>query len=447
MANKQSDSTTRTTIVKHPTKFSPINKRLFSVVQKESVQITGDRATLVGDDCLARPYDPDALKDTLTANVWHNRAIQFKAIVTMGLGYQVFSKGQKPGHDEPWDDDAILVKYPWLLQANEDESFLEVCTEMGMDSEAIGDGWWEVETDGRGFPLRLYHIPGETMWIEKAKGTTKIPGFKQRANGSIRSFHRYGDQANKEGRPGMIVRFKNPMIGNAWYGTPDYIPALRAIMLSVASHDYNYAFFQNGGIPAWLMLVAGGKLSKKSNQDAIDFFRGNFSFPENAHKMLLLETESKDVEFTMERISAEIEEMSFSKLGEANKDEILAADGVSARLLGIAVPGKLGGGSDILADLQVLKETVIRPKQKLREFVINTRLMRDGDFIKFNEIDIAPPEAAPVDDTEQAMEGDESVTEGPIEKAKSIITGLNYLTSLVAEAGKLDELEEILKNV
>jgi len=414
---------------------------------KSSQQITSNRQAKTIEGALVRPYDVNDLKATLEANVWHNRCIQFKATCSVGLGFGVWKKGTRIGEDDPYEEDELRNLHPYLFQANEDESFLEIAIEMVMDCETVGDGWWEIERSLNGKIKNIYHVPGETMWLEKGEGSS-IRGYIQKINATYKKFRRFGDKTDPEGRPGELIRFKNPMIGNAWYGTPDWLPAIRAIALALSASDFNYAFFANSAIPAWLMLIKGGTLSAQVAADFVRFFQQNFQGAAEAHRMLKVEHENKDVEFELHRITAKIEEMSFEKLGERTRDEIISANGVPPRVMGISTPGRLGGGSDVKDELKLFKEITIRPKQKLLEDRINnTILLESGDRIKFNEIDIAPTMATPETDTEEALtgEGEETVEKRRrLSKVRDLIDGINGLRQLAIEADKMGDMDAIL---
>lgn len=413
---------------------------------KSSQQITSNRQAKTLEGALVRPYNVDDLKATLEANVWHNRCIQFKATCSVGLGFGVWKKGTKIGVDDPIEEDELRSLHPYLFQANEDESFLEIAIEMVMDSETTGDGWWEVERSNDGKIKNLYHVPGETMWLEKGDGAL-IRGYIQNINATYKKFRRFGDMKEIEGRPGELIRFKNPMIGNAWYGTPDWLPAIRAIALSLSVHDYNYAFFANSAIPAWLMLIKGGTLDPKVAADFVRFFQQNFQGATGSHRMLKIEHESKDIDIELQRITAEVEKMSFGDLLNADRDEIISANGVPPRVMGISTPGKLGGGTEVKDELKLFKEITVRPKQKLKEDRINnTILAESGDRIKFNEIDIGSVPASPETDTEEALTGEseETVEKGRrLSKVQELIKSIMDLRRLVIESNKIEDMDAI----
>lgn len=414
---------------------------------KASVQITGDRETKAADRTVPRPFDPNDLKATLEASVWHSRAIQFKATSEVGLGFFVFKKNSNPAEDDPYSEEEMLAKYPWMAQANIDETFHEILIEMAMDRETIGDGWWEIEPDARGKIAAIYHVPGETMWLERALKGTAIVGYAQRILGNIKYFRRWGDTENLVGpngkpRTGQMLRFKNPMIGNAWYGTPDWIAATRAIGLALASNDYNFQFFKNMAIPAWMITVTGS-LSPETRENIIRFFRGNFNpLDGGAHRALLNEIDDDSVTIKLDKITADISEMSFEKLGNQTRDEIISANGVPPRVMGIAQAGKLGGGGDVREELNLFKEITVRPKQKGIESVINANLLENGDFIKFVEIDIEVDEGGDSTDNEDALGGG-----GDFDFEKQVVRflkGMAQLSDSIEQAESIRDIEALL---
>ncbi|GAG54586.1 unnamed protein product, partial [marine sediment metagenome] len=152
------------------------------------------------------------------------------------------------------------------------------------------------------------------------------------------------------------------------------------------------------------------------------------------------------IEIDFHRVTAEVEKMSFGDLLNMSRDEIISANGVPPRVMGISTPGKLGGGTEIRDELKLFKEITVRPKQKLREDRINmTVLAESGDRIKFNEIDIAPPAAKPETDTEEALTG-EGEADGRLAKARNLVDGIMDLRRLVIDSDKMGDLEGILQN-
>ena len=162
--------------------------------------------------------------------------------------------------------------------------------------------------------------------------------------------------------------------------------------------------------------------------------------------MLKIEYENKDVDIEFKRITAEVEKMSFGDLLNADRDEIISANGVPPRVMGISTPGKLGGGTEVKDELKLFKEITVRPKQKLKEDRINnTVLAESGDRIKFNEIDIAPVAATAETDTEEALGGEGEVEKNrkAVSKAKDLIDGIMKLRQLVIETDKMEDMDAL----
>jgi len=62
-----------------------------------------------------------------------------------------------------------------------------------------------------------------------------------------------------------------------------------------------------------------------------------------------------------------VEDMSFEKLKNVNRNDIIASHGVPPRLVGVMSAGQLGGGTELIDQLHAFNELVIKPKAKTIE--------------------------------------------------------------------------------
>ena len=392
---------------------------------KESAQLDPKLKSI--KNTYGRPFDPIDLLRTLTFSVYNARCVSFKAMATVGLGFTI----SKIGAEEPYPEDESRSKYPYLYKTNErDESAVEVLGRSQQDKETIGDGFFEVGRTIGGEIETLYGVAGEGTWVEKAP-KTKVGGYVQKLENRYQRFRRFGTKFEAS-RPAEYVRFKNPMIGSLWYGTPDYLPAVRAMALMRVADDFNYAFFRNGAVPSWAFVASGVDLDNKQKQKMQEFFSGQFGGADNWNKLLLLTFKNPEIKAEFQRITAKIEDMSFDKLFDKKTLEIVSAHGVPPRIVGIITAGALGGGGEYQAQLKTFKEVLIRPKQVLVEETLNNTIFAEtGDRIDFNEIDITPIVAEREDDTEASLF---EVSQGELDEAakgaaiaKSLIAARDFM--------------------
>lgn len=76
--------------------------------------------------------------------------------------------------------------------------------------------------------------------------------------------------------------------------------------------------------------------------------------------------------------------LSFEKLKNLNRDEIIAAHGVPPRMIGVMSAGTLGGGGELIGQLHSFNELTIIPKQEQIEWFF----YQIGYPLKLKKIDV-----------------------------------------------------------
>jgi len=151
-----------------------------------------------------------------------------------------------------------------------------------------------------------------------------------------------------EDRASEIIWFVNYTPRSDYYGLPDIIPALGAIWGDIARRDYNIAFFDNYGVPAYAIFVSGnfdpGEVDEEGRTEMEKMIEEHFAeLAKNPHSTLILSvpTEGRDEEVKIEfkSLSAEIKEASFRLYRNDNRDEILSAHGMPPYRIGVNETG------------------------------------------------------------------------------------------------------------
>ena len=164
-----------------------------------------------------------------------------------------------------------------------------------------------------------------------------------------------------------------------YYGIPDYIAAMAAIVLDRSAVKFNIKRFDNNLVMEHIITVVGASFGSNARRDIKEFFTNNFLGLDNAGKSLLLEVDARnrnEVSIDVHKVSAEIKEGSFLELRKDLKEEILAAHGVPPRLAGIASPGQLGAGAEVKEQLRMFRDIIIKPRQKEIEFIFNNMILK-----------------------------------------------------------------------
>ncbi|MFO7446221.1 MAG: phage portal protein [Ignavibacteriaceae bacterium] len=348
-------------------------------LQKESSQKNADDKTAI---VLAPPYSFQALSELYDMNSYHSRCCKVKAGVTVLLGYSIYDPdddGRRP--------DENSKKIDTLLK----NSLIDLYN-VQLDHEIFGNGYIEIVRNSKKEITELYHIPARDSGLMlKDRGV-----LLKQVIGSTEIFYKLfeGEDYNTGDSRHEFIQLKNYNPNSRHYGVPDYMGAISAMYLDNSANEYNTRRFMNNAVPDSIIKMYGFDKDSDTESDIKNFFQGNFKGIENAGKVLLLWAEAKDGnEIEIEKMGSEIREASFRGLRMDNREEILAAHGVPARLAGVESAAKLSGGNETREQLKLFNEIVIIPKQKILAGVLNEIIEKGMNIknwkMKFNTFEFA----------------------------------------------------------
>ena len=218
------------------------------------------------------------------------------------------------------------------------------------DLEIYGNAF--LEKSGTISDFNLYHILGYQGRLNRQKEIFQITS---------------DDDALK--MEGYHLKYYSP--SGKYYGEPDYLTALEQILTTKSADRYNTSFFENGAKPGFAVIFENSSPNAQQIATFKQFFSNNYKGKENAHKTLLLHTGKTKEGESPAKVKLEkldnIEDMSFEKLKNVNRNDIIAAHGVPPRLAGIVTAGQLGGGTELIDQLHAFNEIVMKPKIKTIE--------------------------------------------------------------------------------
>jgi len=346
------------------------------------------------------PYNLDALALFLEVSTWHFRCVKTKAISTAGLGYEFVVP---EGIEKPDEENKSKLKN-FFDHPNSEQTWGEILENVLTDFEALGNGYFEIVRNriGNGPPKEIYHIPAVTMRVRKDR-----KGFIQKRAGKMVYFRNFGsDPQHKDSRDprdkdkskkrllNEVIHMKNYHPRSSYYGLPDFLPALRALVGNKKVGDFNISFFENNAVPQYAIIVKGGELARGTRKRIEEYFREHIKG--QAHKTLILEVvqdEGEKVEVEIKPLAVAIKDASFRMFRNDNAEEIRVAHGVPGRLIGLTEKGGLGGAGEGTTQQEIFKYHVIEPKQTRLEYRINNFLIKQGFGIqdwelRFKEIDV-----------------------------------------------------------
>jgi PBSX family phage portal protein len=344
------------------------------------------------------PYNPLLLTSLSEVNTYHARCCRTKATDIGGLGWHITQTGKE---ENKKNEDMLNTFF-------NNSKVEDNITNGEQDKQEVGWGCLEIIREGglsTALPKKFLHVHAHTIRIHRNKRK-----FMQTWDGINRKwFKRFGARNykidSKNGyfdvhiRTGAEVPIgslpkeetANELIYNfkytnktSYYGSPDYIPAIRTMLGDQAAVDYNLVFFKNFGIPAYAVYITGNFADKPlldSNgnptnktimQSAMEEkFKEVLNNPHGS-MVFMIPTRGPDsnVQVRFEKLSVETKESSFRLYRLDNRDEIVTAHGVDPYRIGINQTGSLGGNTAIEGK-KSYKSSVAIPGQRSWESELN----------------------------------------------------------------------------
>lgn len=325
-----------------------------------------------GISSIAPPYSFEKLAELYELNSYHARSMQLKAALTCMTGFNIVS-----GEDDKIRDDSYKQIMDWIEghAFYSGQPFLTTVYNFCLDREIFGNSFFEIVRNAKNETAEFYHIPVKNCRFSKENNILKLI---QEIAGEKTIFNPF-NSGEKEVNEYIGLKSYHPK--SLFYGVPDYIPALAAIVLDRSAVKFNIKRFDNNMVLDHIITVVGAAFGSSAKKDIKDFFTNNFTGLDNAGKSLLLEVDDKnknEVGIEVHKVASEVKEGSYLELRKELKEEIIAAHGVPPRLVGIAAAGQLGGAAEVKEQMRLFRDIVIKPRQKEVEFVFNNFILKDA---------------------------------------------------------------------
>ena len=355
-------------------------------------------------DVVTPPYDLDTLAELYDSSAIHNAAINARVMNTVGLGYSFpetlksrrrlekaegnpdrLARVRKAIQDTRQDLETKFENF------NEEETFIETMTRVWLDVLTTGNGYLEIGRNNSGEIGYIGHIPATLMRVRRHRdGYVQIAKSNKIQAVFFRNFQdtEMEDPINSDPNPNEVIHFKTYSPNNTYYGIPSSVSAAAAIVGDKFAKEYNIDYFENKAIPRYAIIVKGAKLSNRSKQELVNYFRQEVKGRNHGTLIVPLPASmGGDTDIKFEKLEAGIQDASFDKYRKSNRDEILVANRVPAPKVGVYDNANLAVSRD--AD-KTFKTQVIGPDQSVVEKKLNRLIAEFTDLvsIKFNRIDL-----------------------------------------------------------
>jgi capsid portal protein len=334
------------------------------------------------------PIDFQAADKLLQASTFHETCINAKKTAIVGLGFrneydkQMLAWKRDPQRELPGGDPDEPSKAYQTLEPLVDGSVLGLLQGTAEDFCTKGNAYWEIVRDGEagdGKILGIWPIPPQCL-------TVKVEGSKSNEwhylyrfeHGKQRIFARFGDKANllarlskmgteavKPKEVSEVVHFRVPTARNRYYGMPDYLSAVPAMELSQMIHQQQFDFFNNRGVPEFMLFFLGQTLPTDTWKKIEEAIKANIG-QGNQHKSLAINIGDPNMKVQLEKLAVEGKtENSFQELANVLAAEIVSAHRVPPLLAGLIVPGKIGATNELPNALLAFQTLYVDQQQQL----------------------------------------------------------------------------------
>lgn len=374
----------------------------------ESKQLKEEQVYLEQNDLVPFPFEAPKLLDLKDNCSYFDACVKQIAKDVIGQGWKLELKEEKKESNQERER---ILEFIETSGVDRDETFEQTLERGLMDWGMIGWWAWEVsridEGNDKGLINGLWHVPAQTLRIHK--GHNK---YCQIRNDKKVWFKRFGleedidaktgdligeekDQDEKEkgekiDRANELIYYRNYYPQSDYYGAPNILSSISAIIGLIGVRDYNLAFFENYGIPAALIILRG-RWSKDTAKQLSDFIDVELKASENAHKTFIVHPH-KDSEFEYIKLGIEVKEGSFKLYQKSLRDEILVEYKMPPYRIGIAEVGSLGGTTAV-ESTKIYAQSVIAPLEQTVERLVTDKLFKEGlkcESYRFelNELDL-----------------------------------------------------------
>ena len=364
----------------------------------KSTQLKEEQNWLEQNGLMPFPFEASNLLQLKDNCSYFDACVKQIAKDVVGQGWRLeLREGKK---EAPKEKECIL-KFIETSGGDRDETFEQTLERGVIDWGFIGWWAWEVSRiqEGKNKDLvnGMWHVPAQTIRVHKdfdkycqIREDEKVWFKRFGVEGDINLKTGKEEGAEGEKRANELIYYRNYYPQSDYYGAPNILPSIGAIMGLIGVRDYNLAFFENYGIPAALIILKG-KWDKASAKKISDFLDVEIKGSENAHKTMCIHP-GRESTFEYIKLGIEVKEASFAVYHKSLRDEVLVSYKMPPYRIGIAEEGSLGG-TTAGESTKIYVASVVTPLEKDIERLVTRKLIVEGlkceNYIfELNELDL-----------------------------------------------------------
>ncbi len=368
-----------------------INKSLDidEVIPPKALETTtdSDEATIT----ISPPVENEALNIMRNYSIWHKKCLKAVAQDVTLNGFKITPKQNQENNENQDTTNKELLENLFSEYQNS-QALFKTMRDFRTYTHAVFELVLNLEGKLRGFK----HIRARTIKMceggEKALQTIgsktryfRVYGQVRKENEDLYLDSEHGDfslDVPEDRRASSIIWLSNGSEESDYYHEPDYLEAAPTILSDYALDSYNYDGLSTNGIPNYLIMIAGdfeaeeNDEGKTFDEDLEDTFQSVPNKPGTA-MVIPIKTTGKEAGLVIDvhKLAEPIQEGSYLKLSESNRDKILAAHEVPASRLGLVINGPLAGSVDEERN-KLYDSKTVKPLRLMLDTVLN-RLISD----------------------------------------------------------------------
>jgi len=323
------------------------------------------------------PFEANTMLDFKESNVYFDACVRQIAKDVLTPAWRLVPIEEKV------EDEAEKERATEFLQDPNDldESLERVIEKLIVDWGMLGWTALEISRDGSDMVNGMWHIPAQTIFshLDKVR-------FAQARGTKKKWFKRFGTEQNISSITGEpiktpknkaheVIWYTNYYPRSDYYGAPNILSALGAVIGMLGVRDYNLAFFENFGVPAGLVTLEG-EWEENSVDDIRDFIDTEIRGSQSAFKTIVLEL-PEGGKAVWQALAVDIKEGSFTVWIKQLREEILVAYRMPPYRIGIAEAGSLGGSIAEEAT-EIYNQSIIEPLKKDWSDLITRTILKKG---------------------------------------------------------------------
>lgn len=332
---------------------------------------------------------PEKLSSLLNQSAIHNSIVLGKAAMMAGKGF--FINGAKTPEENKLKYDALPVNtkiaYDNFLNNQHDElDIQEIVQFCSLDYQTYGSYAIEIiwNTDFTQI-VRLKYVEVKNIRSGKLINNKITEYFysrdwSQAQNKAYKPVSIPAFDIDDKEHYNQLIYVKNGTL--QYYGEPFYKGSLTWINIDAKMANFHLSNIENGFAPSMSIKFYQKPDSPEKQAHIVSQIKKQYSGGSNAGKALIFFSDGKDLAPDVEAINVSNLDKQYLALSELATQNILTGAAVTSPLLfGIAVPGSLGGNTELDISYKIFNNSVITPDRIKIEKVINK-------ILKINKIDV-----------------------------------------------------------